>query len=119
MNVYSPTLQTSNILLEYTDLEKLYQSGKCIVLRGKQVKDELPVILKVPLKPGAKAERIRYEFEIGHQIHSDFVVKFIELRADVEHGYVLIEDDDQAESLANFIPSTGYEPLAFLRIAIQ
>ena len=50
---------------------------------------------------------------------SDFVVKFIDLKTDTEYGFILIEEDDQAESLANCIPQTGFELLEFLRIAIQ
>ena len=107
------------MLESFTNKEKLYQSGKCMVFRGKQLKDGRSVILKVPHKPGAKADRIRYEFEIGKQIHSDFVVKFIDLKTDTEYGYILIEEDDQGESLANCIPQTGFELLEFLRIAIQ
>ena len=41
------------------------------------------------------------------------------MKTDTEYGYILIEEDNQGESLANCIPQTGFELLEFLRITIQ
>jgi PAS domain S-box-containing protein len=112
------------IITGYNVIETLYQGRHSAVYRAAQQGGQQgqSVIIKIPfpvLLSATQTSRLHREFELRQRITSKYVVNYLELKPDATYGYLLIEEDDHADTLLNHIPSTGLTLPNFLHIAIQ
>lgn len=106
----------------YKVLNCIYKGTSAHIYRAIRLSDERPVVIKVsdPVTlTEKKMQRFCREFEIGQQIHSPYVVRYLELRQDPAYGVALIMEDDNSVELTTFIPTEGVSNLEFLLIADQ
>ncbi|MBW1863408.1 MAG: serine/threonine-protein kinase PknK, partial [Deltaproteobacteria bacterium] len=99
----------------------IYEGTRSSIYRGTLTQDDRSVIIKTHSSEYPTAneiERLRREFEIGQQIDNNHIIQYISLESR-DHGFAIIEEGFHAEALAGSIPENGYEPIEFLKIAIQ
>lgn len=120
-----PLSQPQKILLEipgYKILERLQEGPSSYIYRALRVTDNHPVIIKVSAQKTLtekNAQRFRREFELGRQVVSPQVVRYLELKQDPAYGMALIMEDNNAVALNSIIPSQGFSQTDFLELAIQ
>lgn len=107
----------------YKILEKINEGNRFDIYRGIKLDEQCqPVIikmLKAKLPITKHADRLKHEFELCQRITSQHVIKYKELILHDIYGYILIEEDDQATALINYIPKEGLDLLPFLQIALS
>jgi PAS domain S-box-containing protein len=106
----------------YTLLACLHEGATSNIYRAVRFADGYPVIIKVsPQKILAekRAQRFRQEFSLGQQVHSPYVIRYLELKEDPAYGIALVMEDDEAVELASIIPPAGFSNREFIGIAIQ
>lgn len=106
----------------YKLLNCLHKGSLSNIYRAVRLSDNYPVVIKLSTKKTVtekKAQRFRREFEIGQQIASPHVVRYLELKQDSAYGIALVLEDDNAVELTSVIPSPGFSVREFLAIAIQ
>jgi serine/threonine protein kinase len=101
----------------YKLLHCLHEGPSSNIYRAVRLSDKCPVVIKVLTEK--KAQRFRREFELGQQINSPHVVRYLELKQDVAYGIALVMEDDLAVELTSIIPLSGFSNHEFLEIAIQ
>jgi predicted ATPase/signal transduction histidine kinase/CheY-like chemotaxis protein/tRNA A-37 threonylcarbamoyl transferase component Bud32 len=110
------------VLPGYKLLNCLHEGNSSNIYRAVRLSDECPVVIKVSTQKvltEKKAQRFRREFELGQQIHSPYVVRYLELKQDVAYGIALVMEDDQAVELTSLLPPAGFSNHEFLEIAMQ
>ncbi|MDJ0841915.1 MAG: protein kinase, partial [Acidobacteriota bacterium] len=110
----------------YQLLEKLHESNRTQVFRGRRLKDDLPVVLK--LACGYRGDhghedhrlinRFRRELALGTALIDDHVIRYHGLE-NHDMGPVLVIEDFGAIALNEYMPRQGMTLLPFLRLAIQ
>jgi PAS domain S-box-containing protein len=109
-------------IADYRLLNCLHEGNLSNTYRAIRLTDNLPVVLKISKQKTISektAQRFRREFELCQQIHSPYVVRYLELKQDPAYGIALIMEDDQAVDLGSTIPLEGFPEQEFLEIAIQ
>ncbi|ACE06495.1 hypothetical protein Aasi_1160 [Candidatus Amoebophilus asiaticus 5a2] len=84
--------------------------------------DNHPVVIKVSAQKvitEKKAQRFLREFELGQQVHSPYVVRYLELKQDPAYGIAVVMEDDQAVELSTIVPREGFSNRDFIEIALQ
>ena len=92
------------------------------IYRAIRLADNHPVVIKVSPQQemsDKKAKCFRREFELGHQVSSPYVVRYLELKQDPAYGMAIVMEDDQAVELTSILLPTGLFNHEFLEIAIQ
>ncbi|MHB9147861.1 MAG: serine/threonine protein kinase, partial [Candidatus Amoebophilus sp.] len=92
------------------------------IYRAVRLSNACPVVIKVSTQKvltEKKMQRFRQEFELGQQVHSPYVIRYLELKQDFAYGMALVMEDDQAVELTSVIPPVGFSNHEFLEIAIQ
>ncbi|ACP20942.1 hypothetical protein Aasi_1629 [Candidatus Amoebophilus asiaticus 5a2] len=110
------------VLPGYKLLHCLHEGTSSNIYRAVRLSDECPVVIKVSTQKvltEKKAQRFRREFELGQQVHSPYVVRYLELKQDAAYGMAIVMEDDQAVELNAILPPTGFSNQEFLEIAIQ
>jgi serine/threonine protein kinase len=110
------------VLPGYKLLNCLHEGTSSNIYRAVRLSDKCPVVTKVSTQKALtekKAQRFQREFELSQQIHSPYVVRYLELKQDPSYGMALIMEDDQAVALDSTIPPSGFSNHEFLEIAIQ
>ena len=101
----------------------LHEGSSSNIYRAVRLSDECPVVIKVSTQKALtekKVQRFRREFELGQQVHSPYVVRYLELKQDLTYGGIaLVMEDDQAVELTSVISPAGVSSREFLEIAIQ
>ncbi|MHB9147437.1 MAG: protein kinase domain-containing protein [Candidatus Amoebophilus sp.] len=106
----------------YKLLHCLHEGTSSNIYRAVRLSDGCPVVMKVSTQKvltEKKVQRFRQEFELGQQVHSPYVVRYLEIKQDLTYGMALVMEDDQAVELASIIPPEGFADPEFLAIAIQ
>jgi predicted ATPase/signal transduction histidine kinase/ActR/RegA family two-component response regulator/tRNA A-37 threonylcarbamoyl transferase component Bud32 len=106
----------------YKLLNCLYEGASSLIYRAVRLSDERPVVIKVSAQKALtekEAQPFRREFELGQQINSPHVVRYLELQQDLTYGIALVMEDDLAVELTTVMPLQGFSNHEFLEIAIQ
>ncbi|NEJ82979.1 protein kinase, partial [Rhizobium leguminosarum] len=106
----------------YKLLNCLHTGISSNIYRAVRLSDACPVIIKVSTQKvlaEKKVQRFRQEFELGQQVYSPYVVRYLELKQDLTYGIALVMEDDQAVELTSIIPPEGFSDRKFRKIAIQ
>ena len=106
----------------YKLLHCLHEGTSSNIYRAVRLSDECSVVIKVSTQKSfaeKKVQRFRQEFELGQQVHSPYVARYLELKQDLTYGIALVMEDDQAVELTSIIPPEGFSDRKFLKIAIQ
>lgn len=108
-------------LFGYNVFEIVYRGRNSIVYRGIKLGDnQQPVIIKVPIIfKSTDRNKLQREWNMRQLVQSKHVVNYLELIQHPTYGYVLVEEDEQAGALSQYIPKNGFEVLDFLKIALQ
>src|SRR5687767_7189343 len=107
---------------DYKILECLHQGLSICVYRAIRISDNCPVIIKTSAKnvmAEKKVQLFNREFELGRQVNSPYVIRYLELKQDPAYGLALIMEDNKMAELTSMIPSQGFSNTEFLEIAIQ
>jgi PAS domain S-box-containing protein len=106
----------------YHILEILHESTRFKVLRATRKTDNKPVILKVGrqamLTPKAK-KKLDDELQLAQQIQSTHVAHYIGLEEYEPNYWLFVQEDMGGTSLAQLIPSQGFDIDLFLPLALQ
>ena len=110
----------------YQLLEKLHESSRTQVFRGRRLNDDLPVVLKLACgyrgdhghEDHRLTNRFRRELALAGTLKDDHVICYHGLESH-DAGPVLVIEDFGAIALNEHMPRQGMAPLSFLRLAIQ
>lgn len=106
---------------EYEVISQVYCGKRSNIYMARRASDNLLVAIKTTNKEYPSNEDIKYlkkEFKLGNSIHSDDVVKYLEIK-NYDAGIVLIEEYFNGDSLDNILKSHVFTVEEFLMAAIH
>ncbi len=101
--------------------EKLYESDRSAVYRGRASHDRQPVVLKILQPEHATPEaigRFRREFEITHALRGDGIIRALSLEED-SHRLAIVLEDFGGQALPQYVNGTGLNVPTFLSLAAK
>ena len=108
-------------IVGYHVIEKLYESSRSLVCRGRREIDQLPVILKIlrqEYPPPEAIARFKLEFELTQTLNSDHIVKAYALEK-YQHSLVMVLEDFGGRSLNQLIKTRTFSLEEALKLGIQ
>ncbi|HEY9703779.1 MAG TPA: serine/threonine-protein kinase, partial [Allocoleopsis sp.] len=112
---------STNIIAGYQIIERVYESSRSLIYRGKKENEEKTVILKILNEeyptPSARA-RFKLEYEIINQLNTEGVIKAYSLEK-YHNTLVMILEDFGGESLKNLLIFNKLNVFKFLVLALQ
>lgn len=108
-------------ILDYNDLQLIYESDKTIVYRAKKTSSNQPVILKLPRSnhpSSSEIVKLVHAFEITKNLDVPGIIKAYSIEK-VDNKLVLVLEDIGGLSLRDFLKDNTLDLITFLNIAMS